>query len=92
MIDYYSTMFQSQVHSPNQDKEVIDALECKVTPQMNMVLDRDFTVEEIKDALFQMHPTKSQGPDGMPPLFFQKYWYIVGEDVTKAITSSLSSG
>ncbi|KAL5564839.1 hypothetical protein UlMin_028003 [Ulmus minor] len=31
-----------------------------------------------------MPPTKSPGPDGMPGLFFQKYWDIVGEEITEA--------
>ncbi|KAL5577919.1 hypothetical protein UlMin_019618 [Ulmus minor] len=31
-----------------------------------------------------MPPTKSPGPDGMPGLFFQKYWDIVGDDITEA--------
>ena len=38
--------------------------------------------EEVWRALMQMHPTKSPGPDGMSPLFFQKYWDVVGPQVT----------
>ena len=32
-----------------------------------------------------MHPSKSQGPNGMSPFFFQKYWHIVGTDVTNTV-------
>ena len=43
-------------------------------------------------ALFQMHPSKSLGPDGMSPFFFQRFWPIVGPDVTSAVLSVLHSG
>ena len=44
-----------------------------VTPGMNATLLQRYTLEEVKTALFQMHPSKSPGPNGMTPFFFQKY-------------------
>lgn len=40
-------------------------------------------MEEVRAALFHMHPEKSPGPDGMTPSFFQQHWDIVGDDVVK---------
>ena len=39
-----------------------------------------------------MHPSKSSGLDGKSPLFFQKYWHVVGGDVTEAVLSVLNLG
>ncbi|KAA3472427.1 reverse transcriptase [Gossypium australe] len=44
-------------------------------------LSRDFTIEDIRSALFQMHPNKAPGPDGFHALFFQKFWKTVREAV-----------
>jgi hypothetical protein len=59
---------------------------------MNEALLRPFSCEEIQHALFQMSPSKAPGPDGMTALFFQKYWHIVGNDVTSAILDFFSTG
>ena len=56
---------------------------------MNESLTCPYTADEVRLALFQMHPSKSPKPDGMSHFFFQKYWHIVGNDVTEAILSVL---
>ncbi|KAH1087739.1 hypothetical protein GYH30_019025 [Glycine max] len=44
----------------------------------------------IKEALFQMHPLNAPGPDGNLTLFYQKFWSIVGEDVTTLVLQILN--
>ena len=39
-----------------------------------------------------MAPLKAPGPDGMPLLFYQNFWSLVGSDVTTSILYYLSSG
>ncbi|KAF7835259.1 Transposon TX1 uncharacterized 149 kDa protein [Senna tora] len=48
-------------------------------------LAKPFTIMEIETALLQMNGTKAPGPDGMPPIFFQHFWDIVGDDLTGMI-------
>ena len=54
-------------------EDVIDSMDQRVTKGMAHSLTRPYTEEEVKTAIFQMHPSKSLGPDGMSPFFFQKF-------------------
>ena len=45
----------------------------RFTTEMNNFLLQSYTAEEVRQALFQMHPSKSPVPDGMSPFFFQKF-------------------
>ena len=58
---------------------------------MNAMLLQEFTELEVEEALKQMVPLKTLGPDSMPPLFYQNYWSLVGDDVSKTISSMLNS-
>lgn len=49
-----------------------------------------FSEQEVEEALFQMHPLKSSGRDGLQALFFQIFWYIVRGDVEKVVLDSLN--
>ncbi|KAL5553661.1 hypothetical protein UlMin_041062 [Ulmus minor] len=64
----------------------------KVSPAMNEQLDGRFDAEDVRTAIFQMAPSKSPGVDGMSALFYQKYWSIVGDEVTTACLGFLNEG
>lgn len=63
-----------------------------VTKGMNEDLCREFTPAEVVVALKQMAPLKAPGPDGLPPLFYHKYWHLIGDEVTKAVLTCLNTG
>lgn len=67
-------------------------MDVRITLKMNVMLLEEFQVKEIGAALNQMHPNKSPGPNGMPPIFCQKYWDVAGPDVISCILKSLNSG
>ncbi|KAK5835617.1 hypothetical protein PVK06_011311 [Gossypium arboreum] len=48
----------------------------------NRQLTAPYTKEEIQEAVFTMRLTKAPGEDGLPDLFYQKCWHIIGEEVT----------
>lgn len=67
---YFTDMFSANDVDTNALYKVLHAIQPCVTEDMNLMLHAPYSEEEVKTALFQMYPTKSPGPDGMPPLFF----------------------
>ncbi|KAH1107935.1 hypothetical protein J1N35_011703 [Gossypium stocksii] len=49
---------------------------------MNDELHQPFTKEEIWQVVKTMMSLKVPGSDGFPALFYQRYWHIVGTDVS----------
>jgi hypothetical protein len=65
-------------------------MENRVTTEMNQVLGHAFTEMEVDEALKQMQPMKSLGPDGFSARFFQRSWPIVKGEVCKIVLDFLN--
>ena len=88
VVDYFTKIYISC--SLNRIEEVINTIPTQVTDDMNAELTKTFTSEEVLRALHQIHPTKSPGPDSMSTIFFQRYWNIVGRDITNMVLNVLN--
>ena len=87
--EYYTYLFTTS-HLRNMEM-ILEAVDKVVTHDMAHSLTQPHSEEEVKVALFSMHPSKSPGLDGISPFFFQKYWHIVGHDVMLTVLSVLHS-
>ncbi|KAK1648484.1 hypothetical protein QYE76_066289 [Lolium multiflorum] len=63
----------------------------KVDGIMNDDLCKDFTDEEISDALFQIGPLKAPGVDGFPARFYRRNWATLKEEVINVFIGNGSS-
>ena len=89
-MDYYIDLFT--ISRSEHLEEVVDVIPKVVTAEMNADLIGDFTAMEVEVTLKQMAPLKAPGPDGMPPLFYQNYWILLGNDVTQSVLHYLNLG
>lgn len=55
--------------------------ESQLVKEENKMLTAPFTEEEIKEAVFSCYAEGAPGPDGLPFLFYQKFWDIVKADI-----------
>ncbi|XP_012847426.1 PREDICTED: uncharacterized protein LOC105967373 [Erythranthe guttata] len=88
--DYFSDIFTSKDQPTSVMEEVLDAIEPRVSDTLNRILLEEYTVDEVKKALDGMQPLKSPGPDGFPVVFFQRFWSVVGSDVSKWVLALLN--
>ena len=88
-VDYFTKIYTSS--SLSRIEDVFNTILTRVSDDMNAELTKTFTNEEVLRALHQIHPTKSPDPDGMSAIFFQRYWSIVGRDITNMVLNVLNS-
>jgi hypothetical protein len=82
-ISYYKELFTAGDVRWVEDS--VQAVEWKVSPEMNQKLLADFTIEKISSVLYQMSPLKAPGPDGFPACFYQENWSTVHVEFSQAI-------
>ena len=90
IVNFYQQLFTSS--NPENLEAMLAKIPQLMTDDMNTSLTNTFIANEVERALKQMEPLKSPGPDGMPPLFYQNYWSLVGTNVKEAILLYLNSG
>jgi hypothetical protein len=87
---FYKSLFTTQDHT--EPNEVVQFVPMKVTDAMNDMLNTPFSEQEVRKALFMMHPNKALGLDGFTTGLYQKHWYLIKEDVTRAVLQFLNGG
>lgn len=90
VVDYFTTLFRSKGYWSRG--EVAACVGEKVEGRQNDELIRPFSVEKIREAMFQILATKSPGPDGFTAAFFQDHWEVVGDDIVRMVHAFYYSG
>ena len=89
-INYFQDLFKS---SNSEDySEILRGFPSKISERMNHCLIKKVTPEEVKNAVFSIKAGSAPGVDGMTCFFFQNYWSIVGDQLTKEVIHFFDSG
>lgn len=83
MVDFYSELFTAG------DLVGVDnccgALKRNALASLHQDLLRPFSREDVLYALHDMSPTKTSGSYGFSAMFYQKYWDVVGPDLSTVV-------
>ncbi|PKA63611.1 hypothetical protein AXF42_Ash005506 [Apostasia shenzhenica] len=89
-VDYFKKLLSSE--APQNMEHITSRVQKHLTQEAMDSLQAQFNKEEIMKALFQIHPTKAPGPDGFHSLFYQKFWDLIEDEVSKFALSVLNEG
>ncbi|XP_042956301.1 uncharacterized protein LOC122292146 [Carya illinoinensis] len=77
---------------PTTIEACISGMTSKVSEDMNRNLLLELTSQEVKEAVFQMTPLSSPGPDGFPAQFYQSNWDHIQQEVLDFSLQVLNKG
>jgi exonuclease III len=87
---FFSELFKSS--NPSIPMEVENLFSNVISSEENEEICNIPTEVEIKNAVFSMGSLKAPGPDGLPPLFYKRYWEIVKKEVIGAVQNFFYTG
>ncbi|KAA3466241.1 putative Transposon TX1 [Gossypium australe] len=78
---YFEKLFSAS--EAGLDEHLFGLVEKRVTASMNESLIKQFSEEDICNAVKSMSSLKVPRVDGFVAIFFQRYWHIVGPDISR---------
>uniref|UniRef100_A0A453K4I6 Uncharacterized protein n=1 Tax=Aegilops tauschii subsp. strangulata TaxID=200361 RepID=A0A453K4I6_AEGTS len=88
--NYYKSLFMSSAGPLND--ELLQHVPKTVTHEMNEQLMKPLSGDEITHALNSIGDFKAPGPDGMPAIFYKKFWEKMGAKIQEEVLSVLNGG
>lgn len=75
LLNHFTNIYQAVQHSSGYWEELssIQHLVPQITLEQQAELVKQVSKLEVKNVIFQMGSLKAPGPDGIPPIFYQKY-------------------
>lgn len=90
LLDYFKGLFTTQ--NPTNMELTTNIVQNLLTEDMIAQLNQPFTPTEIYNTIHSMKSLSAPGPDGLPTLFYQHYWSIIGTDIIALCLDILNSG
>lgn len=89
---YFADLFTSSNPAQQDFDRLLASITTVLPTTVVAELQKPFSTDEVRNALFDMAPSKAPGPDGFPVSFYQDFWPIIGDRVTAAVMDVLNNG
>lgn len=88
--EFYCSLYESE--GPREFQPILDICPTVINAQMNESLLIPISMEEVKEAVFQLGSLKALGPDGLNGQFYQHYGEEIKLDVLNMVRNFFESG
>jgi hypothetical protein len=82
---YYKELFKKEDRGVVFLDDNFWDLEERILVAENLELESPFSDMEVKSAVFDSYSEGAPGPDGLPFLFYQKFWNVIKEDLMNLV-------
>ncbi|KAK3211646.1 hypothetical protein Dsin_016352 [Dipteronia sinensis] len=89
---YFDNLFKSCNPTESDLAKVWDGVQARISTHSSRLLETIFTGEEVRKTVFDMSPMKAPGCDGLPAIFYQKFWDSIGSSVIMGCLKILNDG
>ena len=72
-------------------EEMVRDIPALISPEESLQLESPISEEEVKKAIWSLHPDKSLGPNGFPVRFYRMCWHFIKKDLI-CLISWMSKG
>lgn len=87
--NHFQKIFDSSGHTYNHD--IFNVVKDRLSIQDHNLLNTPFLAKEVYDAIKSLKAKSAPRPDGLSTLFYQKYWEIIGHDITEYTLNILNN-
>jgi len=91
-VEFYEHLFKSEGNDDKCGDELLSNISAELNDFQANELELEIQIDELTKAVNSMSKGKSPGEDGITAEFYQKYWYLIGEDFHELVQNIFNVG
>lgn len=90
--DFYSDLYSKEDTDGELQTQMLENDNFKLDESQRNICEGLLTKSECFESVSKMGKMKTPGSDGLPAEFYQKFWYLMGDEITNALNDIYTLG
>ena len=88
---FFEELLKSEGTYETEANSLLQSVDARLTEDEKLFCEKDVTQEEIHKVIKLLKHNKSLGDDGIIAEFYQIYWYLIHDELTRVILNALEN-